>query len=83
VAWFGEQTETDCGICDVCLHSTGDTQSVKSTVETMLARNVMSPADLVEALLDKGIKNASDVLREMLDEGLLALTPEGVLQLTR
>ena len=83
VAWFGEQTETDCGICDVCLHSTGDTQSVKSTVETMLARNVMSPADLVEALLDKGIKNASDVLREMLDEGLLELTPEGVLQLTR
>ncbi len=82
VAWFGEETDSDCGLCDVCLRS-APTGSVAEAVETLLAQNAMNPVDLVEALRNEGYREVRDTLRDMLDKGIIVFTPENLLCLVR
>ena len=86
VAWFGEKTDSDCGLCDVCLRATEtlpSTNDLVEAVETRLAQNAMNPTDLVEALRNDGYGNVRDTLRDMLDKGILELTAENLLRLAQ
>ena len=83
VAWFGEETKENCGICDVCLRGVQPKFAPEKAVKTLLEKNAMNPADLVEALSNEGYRDVRETLREMLDKGLIVLTNENTLRLTR
>ena len=83
VAWFGEQSTTDCGLCDVCLKGVHPTVALEEAVAALLEKNAMNPTDLVVTLRNEGYHEVRDTLREMLDKGLLVLTNENTLCLAR
>ncbi len=83
VAWFGEKTDSNCGICDVCLRTSVAKGNTEEAIAALLEKNAMHPADIVETMLNEGYNDVRDTLREMLDKGILVLTPENALRLAR
>ena len=83
VAWFGEQSATNCGLCDVCLRHVEPQRDPEEAIVRLLEKNTMSPTDLVEAVRSEGYRDVGDTLRDMLDRGILMLTTENVLRLAR
>lgn len=82
VAYFGEETTTDCGHCDVCLRKRQNKETPDKVIEALLEKNAMTPTNLMETL-DENYGDIRDTLRDMLDKGKLVLTPEGLLRLAR
>lgn len=82
VAYFGEETTTDCGHCDVCLRKRQNKETPDKVIEALLEKNAMTPTNLMETL-DEDYGDIRDTLRDMLDKGNLVLTPEGLLRLAR
>ena len=83
VAYFGEQTAADCGICDVCLKSVSLPKAVDETIMALLEKNAMNPTDLVATLRNEGYEDVRETLRNMLDRGILLLAADGTLRLAR
>jgi ATP-dependent DNA helicase RecQ len=83
VAYFGEQTAADCGICDVCLKGVSHPKAVDKTIMALLEKNAMNPTDLVATLRNEGYEDVRETLRNMLDRGILLLAADGTLRLAR
>lgn len=69
VAYFGEETAVDCGVCDVCLHRQHHPSDLPSAVDALLQKTPLSYRQLVQLLSEEGYFNIEETLREMLDRG--------------
>ena len=81
VAYFGEQSTTDCGMCDVCLKSKSHLGDKESAIEKILQKSPMGARQLVQLLTDEGYVDVGDTLREMIDRGELLLDGNAQLHL--
>lgn len=69
VAYFGEETAADCGVCDVCLHRQSRPVDLPSAVEALLQKTPLALHQLVQLLEERGYTDVEEALREMLDRG--------------
>ena len=69
VAYFGEETAADCGVCDVCLHRQSRPVDLPSAVEALLQKTPLALRQLVQLLEERGYTDVEEALREMLDRG--------------
>ena len=81
VTYFGEQSTTDCGMCDVCLKSKSHLGDKESAIEKILQKSPMGARQLVQLLTDEGYADVGDTLREMIDRGELLLDGNAQLHL--
>jgi ATP-dependent DNA helicase RecQ len=86
-AYFGERTDAECGVCDVCLakkkrHAPSpDTVKLTGQILHILQLSPVTPQQLVAAL---GVKNESlaiEVIRELLADEQILYLADGTLQL--
>ena len=70
VAWFGEQTETPCGICDHCIKPSGQTSlgMLRERVLNALGERPMRADELQQSLGILDEKEIGEVLRQLVDE---------------
>ncbi len=80
VSYFGEQSETDCGVCDVCLRASRRPSDVTSAVEQLLQKGPMGAQQLVQMLASEGYEHVGDTVREMLDRGEVTLDGDFLLR---
>ena len=80
VSYFGEQSETDCGVCDVCLRTSRRPSDVTSAVEQLLQKGPMGAQQLVQMLTSEGYEHVGDTVREMLDRGEVTLDGDFLLR---
>lgn len=69
--YFGEHSEVDCGICDVCMRNKGKQPSeepLKSAILALLVKQPHSSRELIEQLLDDELA-ILEALRALLEEG--------------
>lgn len=80
--YFGEQTDTDCGICDICMER--EAQLSQQALDDLLAEHLTSEPLAVRALLDqvKGVAEHQLIqrLRHLIDEGQITEVKPGMYQ---
>ena len=81
VAYFGEQTEAKCGVCDVCLRNTSRPSDIPTAVEKLLEKSPMGAQQMIQMLSSEGYEHVGDTLREMLDRGEVVLDENSQLHL--
>ena len=73
VAYFGEESDIDCGVCDVCRQKRHRQGGVEEAALRLLEKNAMTLESLTVLLRDEGYSDVTDALRDMLDRGELRL----------
>ena len=86
--YFDEQTETTCGICDVCIgkrkkDNVRAFEILREEVITIMRRNIMSVEQLERHIAPKDRELFVDVVRELVDEGVLVYDSVWKLQMAR
>lgn len=69
VEYFGEHTQNDCGMCDVCRHTEPDSQAVAHAIIAHLHRGALPLQSLCALLAVEGFDNITPLLRQMVDRG--------------
>ena len=80
VAYFGEDTPVDCGVCDVCLRGRHRPADIFAAVEALLAKTPMPFRQLVQLLSEQGYLNVEESLRGMLDRGEVVMDEKMVMR---
>ena len=78
LAYFGEQDDTDCGRCDVCLRRR-QKPDIETRVHDLLLGNSMDINTLTWMLETEGYSDVQEAVRRMLDAGTLYLDPNNSL----
>lgn len=82
--YFGEHSEVDCGICDICLRNKGEDlpkEMIKTAVLSLLEEHRHSSRELIEKLqLSEAALLAS--ISELLEEGRIKINPMNQYELT-
>lgn len=82
--YFGENSESDCGICDICLRNKGEhlpQEAIKTVLISLLEEQPRSSRELIEQLqLNEAAVLAS--IRELLEEGRIKINSMNQYELT-
>lgn len=81
VDYFGEHTETKCGICDVCLRDKSEPPDILKAVERLLEKSPMGVQQLIQMFAPEDYEHVGDTLREMIDRGEVVLDENSQLHL--
>ncbi len=81
VDYFGEHTESKCGICDVCLRDKSKPSDILKAVERLLEKSPMGAQQLIQMLSSEDYEHVGDTLREMIDRGEIVLDENSQLHL--
>lgn len=84
--YFGEESEAECGICDVCIEKKKalgqrDEKLKQRIIQTLKEGLLFSIQSIQEVPGLKNDKYTLRVLREMEEEGLIFCEPEGIYKL--
>ena len=82
VEYFGEQTESNCGNCDICRHRTSPAQNIEQEIRLQLQNGPLSIPHLTALLSSEGIDDATPVLRQMMDRSEVELDADLRIRLT-
>lgn len=84
--YFGEESEAECGICDVCIEKKKalgqrDEKLKQKIIQTLKQGKLFSLHNIQEVPGLKNDKYTLKVLRELEEEGLIFCEPEGIYKL--
>ena len=72
LAYFGEQSDSDCGACDVCLRH-ADKATETDVLSLLREKGRMKINDMTELLEEQGLGDVRPLVRNMLDQGEVCL----------
>jgi len=87
--YFGEVSDTDCGVCDVCLKKKKDQQQVgkesvlSETIKELLKTEELNLQDLIGKIKKTDQELIISTIRHMLDSGELEYNVAGNLRLKK
>ncbi|MEZ4905146.1 MAG: RecQ family zinc-binding domain-containing protein [Spirosomataceae bacterium] len=85
--YFGEVTDTECGICDNCLEKKKkraykpENKSLRTEILKLLSLSPLTPQQLVASFGLKNEQSAIDTLRELLEDEVIVYEGEGTLRI--
>jgi ATP-dependent DNA helicase RecQ len=75
--YFNEDTDSTCGICDVCIEKRKKDnahafEKLREEIITVMKKNVLTVEQLEQQVSPKDRELFVDVVRELVDEGMLS-----------